>query len=150
MSRARRSTIEHLQKLAIGTAIVAACHGYAVVDPMPTPAKCQSNFQFKGKAVWVKSADGGPTLDLVVTLTGVDPAFASAFTASAVRPNGNIVSSVMDAQGNVVVTLSGIVPDKGGIEIVYALSCDAGADQNEFGIYWSTPPVEGRVEAISN
>jgi hypothetical protein len=152
MSRARRATLEHLRKLAVGTAIVAACHTYAVSDPMPPPAKCSTNVQFEGQGVWVKSADGGNGLDLVLTLTSADPSFAAAFRALAVQPSGVIASSLIDARGHVVITLSGIATEATSVQlaIVYTVACEAGIDKRVMNIYWTSPPVAGRVEHISH
>ncbi len=145
MSRARSSTLDHLQRMAAATVFVAACnHGYAVVDPMPMPAKCQSVNPFKATAVWVKQGDGGTGLDLVVTVTKIDPT-AGDIT---VLPASDIASITTDAQGSTVITIR-VGPTRDSVLLVYNLVCAGGSDAREFGVYWSSPPVEGRVEHVS-
>lgn len=147
MSRARRSTLAHLQRLAATTAVAVACnHGYAVVDPMPTAARCDRNAQFKATAVWRKQqgGDAGASLELVVTMTKLDPAAGDVTFV----PASDIASITKDAQGNTEVVFHPRA-DVTTVLAVYNLVCAAGTDTKELEVFWSAPPVEGRVEQVA-
>jgi hypothetical protein len=90
MSRARESTLTHMQRLAATAAIVttAACSGkcgsstttgYAVVDPMPRPSRTTGVASTIVASV-KHAADGGPQLELEIadpTMPGVTYVAAS-------------------------------------------------------------------------
>jgi hypothetical protein len=66
MSETRRSILAHLNALVTTVAVVgalssegAACKGYAVVDPMPPPARCPGVAgTIKGTATWIDTPAG--------------------------------------------------------------------------------------------
>ena len=74
MSEARRSILEHLNTLVTTVAVVgalsaegAACKGYAVVDPMPPPARCPGvAATITGKATWIDTP-AGRRLEVILT-----------------------------------------------------------------------------------
>jgi hypothetical protein len=82
MSQARKTTLAHMQRLAAAALVgnVAACdgcgHGYAVVDPMPTPGRV-TGF---ASAITAHASFAGTKIVLEVTAPG---AFASTLAAGA-------------------------------------------------------------------
>jgi len=152
MSAARDSTLAHLRKLAGASAVLAACacnSGYAVVDPMPPPAKCRPNGALTATGVWKRAsvadagADGGAPLVLVVTVTGFEgtPDLANPSCGSL------LVASSFDATTKTA-TLTFAMPPGSGLSCSFALTCSAGNDQLTVSASWNTAPVEGRTEQV--
>ena len=141
MSRARSSTLRHLQKLAVTTIVTVACNsGYGDGDPIPPPAKCASISALKGSAIWKKDVDGGFGVQLIITITKTDPG-----TTLAVLPS---VGSSVDGSGNLTI----VVPAASSESSVYftlTMTCAAGKDSHQIAVQWSTPPVDGRSETVT-
>ena len=127
MTRARSSTLQHLQKLAATTVVAVACNntGYAVVDPMPIPSKCAGTGLYKGTAVWKMGAgEAGVELQLVISLTKVDHSANMTVLESA-----EIVSTSTDAQGSVtIIVRKPSSPDTTMVRVAFSVTCDAGVE----------------------
>ena len=93
MSETRRSILEHLNTLVTTVAVVgalssegAACKGYAVVDPMPPPARCPGVAgTIKGTATWIDTPAGRRVEVWLTPPTGAGTGFGDPKHAAAHR-----------------------------------------------------------------
>ena len=149
MSTARRSTVAHMNQLIAAATMVStlACNkcnstsgGYAVVDPMPSPARCLGvAYSIKATAVLSKG---------VITLDMSDPATTGAAFQTTDAGlvdlsigNGTLVSQTRTASGlRVLVTPS---PGVGAVTVNVSVSCAAGPGTVVANVMWGTNPDGG-------
>ena len=156
MSSARHSTVSHMNRL-IAAATVAgtvACNkcnslpggGYAVVDPMPSPARCPGVVYTLTSKVTLMASDGGMLVAIDVDgLTGsaefdLDDAGAIRTSVS----NATLVSQSKTSTGvRFVVAPAATV---GGLTLTLSKLCDAGPASVVANVSWGTS-ADGSKEA---
>lgn len=144
---ARERTVVHMHKmiaLAAGAAVIQACDtGYAVVDPMPTPAKCPGiSSGVKGTATWIDDGAGGVALEVHLTKPSggkfEDPPVAIGGVMSATLVSAALVGT--DAR--IVVRPNASV---GNISISASVLCTAGAMTLSVDVDLNRTPIPGKV-----
>ena len=156
MSRARKRTLAHLQKLAATAAVVgsAACNhgcgtGYAVVDPMPNPTPKYSN------AIAAKASWSGARIVLELQ----DPRLAGAsFSAKSPSVDGGRDGGLGAATGGTIAsatpTADGLRfeiepdPGRGGVWVDVEVDGPDGVHTVRADVTWGSTPDGGRSVAV--
>jgi hypothetical protein len=155
MSRARKRTLSHLQKLAATAAVVgtAACNhgcgtGYAVVDPMPMPTPKYST-SITGTATW-----SGTRIVLVLK----DPTLAGASFAaksSDAGRDGGLGTAMGGTIASATVTADGmrfeIEPDpgRGGMSVDVDVDGPDGTHAVGVNVNWGSTPDGGKTLTVT-
>ena len=156
---ARDSTLSHMNRL-IAAATVAgtvACNkcnslpgGYAVVDPMPSPARCPGVVYGLTTRAALVTSDAGLLISLDIdgltsSKTDFDLNDAGALRASV--SNGVVMAQSWTGTG-VHFTLRPAV-SVGGMTLTIAKACDAGPASIVANVSWGTAPDGGQEVRIT-
>ncbi len=157
MSSVRNSTLAHMNRLIAAASLVGtvACNrcnslpggGYAVVDPMPNPARCPSNVYGMSPTAKLVTTDAGQ-MQVEVELTsppGLPPPSFDADDAGALSVA--VSNGTLDSQSRSGTTFRFLVtPAKGvgAIALTLQVTCDAGSSAIVANVDWGTTADGGK------
>jgi hypothetical protein len=134
---------------ATATATAPPDMGYAVVDPMPAPARCMGLSAASKSSASFKSAAGGVVLEIALTLP-VGSAWAGSAFDTTNKPSpwsGTLVSSTITSHSATVhVKPSASVTQLG---ITFPISCNAGSGSISVTASFADPPTTSTKVALA-
>jgi hypothetical protein len=161
MSTARSSTLSHMNRLIaaatmVGTVACNKCNslpggGYAVVDPMPSPARCPGTVYGMTATANLVATDGGdPILEIELTEPTSPTVVFDTNDAGSLRvsvTNGAVVSQTR-AAGKLRFVIKPLAT-VGGVMLTLSTSCDAGGASIVANVSWGTAPDGGKATLIT-